>query len=348
MLEWLILGAGGWGTNYVRAARAQRGVRIVGYADTNPKALRALRAEGVEAALLFDDAIAALKATRPDIVSCSVPNPQRIPILLAALKAAPAVIVDKPLAHSAADVRKIIAAAGKSDARVCVAQDYRYKPGAQKVKALLEAGRLGRLSNVTLAFLRNTRFQHDTFYAGLEGPTAIGLEMAIHHWDLMRWLLDREPQTVEARSWHPKPVWGRGDTALHALAGFDGGLRATYAADWACRATHTSWNGRWLISGERADLVWDDAEDGTVDVRLVRRGARGQTERCFSPRAKLFSMDVIVKRFVGALKSGGPMPVPLDDNVRSIGLALAAVESCRRGKGIEVPRFMEKEGLSCR
>ena len=79
MLNWLILGAGGWGANYVRAARAQRDVRIVGYADTNAKVLRKLRAEGVEPERLFDNAMAALKATRPDIVSCSVPNPQRIP-----------------------------------------------------------------------------------------------------------------------------------------------------------------------------------------------------------------------------------------------------------------------------
>ena len=347
MLDWLILGAGGWGTNYVRAARAQRGVRIVGYADTNPKVLRKLHAEGVEPARLFDDSMAALKATRPDIVSCSVPNPQRIPILVAAIKAARAVIVDKPLAHTPADVRKIIAAAA-AGARVCVAQDYRYKPGAQKVKALLDAGRLGRLSNVTIAFLRNANFLRGVFYGKLDGPKAIGLEMGIHHWDLMRWLIGREPETVEARSWHPKGAWGHADSTLHALAGFDDGLRATYAADWGSRAAHTSWNGCWLISGERADLAWDDREDGTVDVRLVRCGARGQTEQRFSPRAKLFSMDVIVKRFFDAVKSGGPMPVPLEDNVKSIGLALAAVESCRRRRAVDVGRFMEREGLLCR
>ncbi len=49
MLRWLILGAGGWGSNYVRATRALRGVRVVGYADTNAKALRRLEADGVDA-----------------------------------------------------------------------------------------------------------------------------------------------------------------------------------------------------------------------------------------------------------------------------------------------------------
>lgn len=348
MLRWLVLGAGGWGRNYVRAARAMRGVRIAGYADINPKVLKALRADGVEGALLFDDAMAALKATEADVVSCSIPNPQRMPVLLAAIKTGAAVIVDKPLAHTPADVRKIIAATAKSGARVCVAQNYRYGPGAQKARALIEAGRVGRLSSLTIAFLRDAHFVGKSFYGSLEGPKAIGLEMSIHHFDLMRWLAGREAETVAARSWKSQWGWAGGHTMLHALLGFGGGLRATYSAGWECRTDHTSWNGRWLIGGERSDLLWDDHEDGTADVRLVRGGRRGPAVQRFSPRSKLFSMDVLVRAFGEAVKSGGSMPVPLADNVKSIGLALAAVESCRRGREIDVGRFVEKEGLSCR
>ena len=347
MLRWLILGAGGWGSNYVRATRAMRGVRVVGYADVNPKALRRIEADGIDATLLFDDALDAIKRTVPDVISCSIPNPARVPILLEAIKAAPAVIVDKPLAHTPADVRKIVAAATKSRARVCVAQDYRYKPGPQKVKALLDAGRPGRIANVTLQFIRNASFIGETFYGRLDGPTAIGLEMGIHHFDMMRWLLGTEPRAVEARSWRPAWGYGQADTTLQALLEFGDELRATYAADWASNADHTSWSGRWIMAGERADVLWDDAEDGTVDVRLVRKGTKGRVEQCFSPKAKLYSMDLVIKAFAGAVKSGGPLPVPLEDNVKSIGLALAAVESCRRGKPIDVPRFLEKEGLIC-
>jgi len=231
MLKWLVLGAGGWGDNYVRATRGLKGVRVVGYADTNPKVLEKLRTDGVDEKLLFDDAPAALKATRPDVISCSIPNPHRVPILIQAIKLGAAVIVDKPLAHTPADVRKILAAASKRDARVCVAQNYRWMPGAPKVKTLLDAGRVGALSNVTIAFLHDARFVGHLFYGGLDGPVPLGLEMAIHHWDLLRWFLGREPAMVEARSWRPKWGWGKGDTMIHALVGFTDGLRATYAAD---------------------------------------------------------------------------------------------------------------------
>lgn len=348
MLTWLVVGAGGWGSHYTRAVRAMRGVRPVGFADTNPKVLARLRADGVPSRLLFDDALAALKATKPDIVSCSVPNPQRVPILVAAIGTGAAVVVDKPLAHTPGDARKIVAAAGKSRAPVCVAQDYRFKPGAQKVKALLEAGRLGRVAGVAIAFLRHAHSAGDFFYGRLEGPAAIGLEMCIHHWDLLRWLCGRDPQTVEARSWRPSWGWGRGHTALQALAGFSDGLRATYCADWGSGATHTSWNGRWVFDGEQADLVWDDVEDGPADVRLVRAGRRGPVERRFSPKPKRPSIATLIALFHDAVRAGAPVPVPLEDNVHSIGLALAAVESCRRGREVDVGRFMEREGLSCR
>jgi predicted dehydrogenase len=348
MLRWLILGAGGWGGNYVRATRAMRGVRVVGYVDTNAKALRRLEADGIDAKLLSDDALEAIARTAPDVISCSIPNPQRVPILVEAIKRAPAVIVDKPLAHTPADVRRIVAAAAKSGARVCVGQDYRYKPGTQKVKALLEAGRVGRLSNVTVQFIGNASFVAHTFYGGLEGPRAIGLEMGIHHFDMMRWFIGQEPRAVEARSWRPPWGYGTADTTLHALVEFGDELRATYAADWNSKAEHTSWSGRWILAGERADVLWDDAQDGTVDVRLVRRSKKGPVEQRFSPKAKAYSMELIIRAFTDAVKSGGPMPVPLDDNVKSIGFALAAAESCKRRKPIDVARFMEKEGLLCR
>jgi len=348
MVRWLILAAGGWGRHYVETARALKGVRVVGYVDANPKVLTRLRDEGVAPELLFDDAMAALKATRPDVVSCSVPNPQRVPILIEAIRRVPAVIVDKPLAHVPGDLRRILAAAAKSGARVCVAQDYRYKPGTRKVKALLDAGRLGRLHNLSAQFIRNATFIGETFYGRLEGPRGIGIEMAIHHYDMMRWFTGHEPRAVEARSW--RSPWGPGtaDTTLQALVEFDGELRATYTADWGSAADHTPWTGRWVLGGERADILWADHEERTVDVRLVSSGTRGRTERRYSPSQKRYSMEVLIRLFADAVKSRGPMPVPLEDNVRSIGLALAAVESCRRGKEIDVARFMEKEGLVCR
>jgi len=350
MMDWLILAAGGWGGNYVQAARKLRGVRVVGYSDVNPKVLKKLRADGVDEKLLFDDSMAAIKATRPDVISCSVPNPHRVPILLAAIKTGAPVLVDKPLAHTPADVRKIIAAAAKSGSRVCVAQNYRFWPGTLKVKALLDAGRTGRLSNVAITFMVNGAVHgpDKKFYGKLDGPKSIGLEMAIHHWDLMRWLMGCEAEAVQARSWRPKWGWGTADTALQALAGFAGGLRVTYSGDWACRADHTPWSGRWTMSGERADLVWDREKDGTEDIRL-RWAAKGAVkEKRFVPRDGRDSVELVSKLFLDAVKTGGPMPVPLEDNVRTIGLALAAVESCRRRKEIDVQRFIEKEGLVCR
>jgi predicted dehydrogenase len=245
-------------------------------------------------------------------------------------------------------VRRVLVAAAKSGARVCVAQDYRYKPGTRKVKALLDAGRLGRLHNLSVQFIRNAAFIGETFYGRLEGPTAIGLEMGIHQYDMMRWFTGRDARAVEARSW--RSPWGHGTshTTQQALVEFDGGLRATYTADWGSATDQTAWAGRWVLGGERADMVWADHEDGTVDVRIIKPGKRGPLERRYSPKQKLYSMDVLIRRFAEAVESGDPMPVPLDDNARSIGLALAAAESCRRGKEIDVPRFLEKEGLTCR
>lgn len=81
------------------------------------------------------------------VVICS-PNHLHEAQILAALSANLHVLVEKPLALSAAGAQRIIRAAEKRDRVVMVGMNHRYRPDVQIVRSFVQGGELGRIESV--------------------------------------------------------------------------------------------------------------------------------------------------------------------------------------------------------
>jgi predicted dehydrogenase len=81
------------------------------------------------------------------VVICS-PNHLHESHILAALSANLHILVEKPLAMSAASVQRIIRAAEKRDRVVMVGMNHRYRPDVQIVRSFVQSGELGRVESV--------------------------------------------------------------------------------------------------------------------------------------------------------------------------------------------------------
>src|SRR2546421_1481478 len=92
----------------------------------------------------FDNLDAAL-AQRPDVVFVTNPNSEHVPVALAAARAGCHLFIEKPLSHSLDRVDELIALVEEQHLVALVAYQFRFHPGLRAVKALIEAGRLGRL-----------------------------------------------------------------------------------------------------------------------------------------------------------------------------------------------------------
>jgi predicted dehydrogenase len=80
-------------------------------------------------------------------VICS-PNHLHESHILAALSANLHVLVEKPLAMSAASVQRVMRAAEKRDRVVMVGMNHRYRPDVQIVRSFVQSGELGRVESV--------------------------------------------------------------------------------------------------------------------------------------------------------------------------------------------------------
>ena len=83
-----------------------------------------------------------------DFVLVGTPDHQHCPNLLAALDAGKDVYLEKPMSHSIAESRKMVAAVRKTNRIVQVGMQRRSSPMVRRAKALVEEGMLGRISLV--------------------------------------------------------------------------------------------------------------------------------------------------------------------------------------------------------
>ncbi len=189
-LQFAIIGCGLIGHKRAAALAKTAGVKLIAVCDLDAKRADALAARypGVES--LTD---AASLFSRADIhtVIIATLNGALAPLAHAAVCAGKHVLVEKPGALNAAQLRAIQGAARAANVRVRIGYNHRYHPTLQKARALIDSGALG-----PLMFLRG-RYGH----GGRKGyerewradPTLSGggelLDQGVHLIDLAGWYL---------------------------------------------------------------------------------------------------------------------------------------------------------------
>lgn len=121
-----------------------------GIASRNPETRQRILAErGCKAYESFDDAVADRDV---DLVVLATPSVEHAPLAVRALEAGKHVVTDKPMALSVAEADAMIAASERSGRLLSVFQNRRWDGDYLTVKGLVDAGTLGRLRRVEMAW----------------------------------------------------------------------------------------------------------------------------------------------------------------------------------------------------
>ncbi|HEY0970620.1 MAG TPA: Gfo/Idh/MocA family oxidoreductase [Gemmatimonadales bacterium] len=124
-----------------------RGVTTVALCDNDGPKARAL-ADRFGVRDVFTDIEDLLEFDELDAVVIATPNHLHEPHVLSALAAGVHVLCERPLALSSKGVERILAAAGRADRKVSVANNYRFRSDVQALDSFIRGGELGRLQGV--------------------------------------------------------------------------------------------------------------------------------------------------------------------------------------------------------
>jgi predicted dehydrogenase len=331
---------GGWGLLWGATVRRSEDAELVACVDMDPAArTRAQKKLELPSERCFGSLSEALAAVECDAVLVTTFLPGHVPVALEALAAGKHVLLEKPFAPTLADARRVVDAAAAQGNILMISQNYRFYPAARTVAALVREGTLGAVGAVNIDFRRfaNSAPPEGHRHYALRQPLL--LDMAIHHFDLMRMLLGQEPQQVTCHAWNPPWSKFAEPAAAVATIQFDGGTLVSYRGSWVSPGPKTLWDGEWRLECERGEIFWtgradQGAKGDRVTVRLLGKPAR----RVELPELPAIDQAGSLKAFAQAIHTGQEPETSGRANIGSLALAFAMIESATAGITVPVPQ----------
>jgi predicted dehydrogenase len=228
----LIAGCGSIGRRHARVLRSL-GVRDIRVCDPAAEQRAALKAEGPVAAE-FSSYAEAL-ASRPQSVFICTPPKLHIPMSIEALESGAHVFSEKPLSDSLAGVEALDAAIRRTRRKFMVGFCFRYHEGLTRAKALLDAGRIGRLVSIRCRMGEHLPTVRPD-YKGLFSSQYSGAFDLTHEIDLACWYAAPRPiSAVKCLSGSFSDIGIRAPDVVEILVRFGGDCLASVHLDFFSR-----------------------------------------------------------------------------------------------------------------
>ena len=176
-------------------------LEFVGLCDINPGRLEyAAKYMGVDCPLFasFEDMI---NQTHPDLVIVTTKDSTHHEFIVKGLDMGCDVLTEKPLTTDEDKCQSILDAERRSNRKLIVGFNYRWGPYPTKIKELLQSGSIGRITSVDFHWYLNTYHGASYFrrWHGLrQSGGTLWVHKATHHFDLLNWWLDSDPEEVFA------------------------------------------------------------------------------------------------------------------------------------------------------
>lgn len=154
-LRFAIVGTGMISNAHLGALKFIENAEVVGLCDLEiEKAHEKAEKFGFEKDICFDECKKMFKAVKPDAVCVCTPNGQHAPVAIAASKAGCHVLLEKPMAMSPAECKKMIAAAKLAKKKICIGFQHRFTGKSQFIRSLVDDGVLGDIRFARVQALR--------------------------------------------------------------------------------------------------------------------------------------------------------------------------------------------------
>ncbi len=330
----LLVGAGGMGRAWGRNIKSNSDVaEIVGWVDIRPEAAAAAAAE-LELSPVWtgDDLEKAIAETKPDfIVDITIPEAHH-DVTVTALAAGLPVIGEKPMAHSMAAARAMVAASEKAGKLYMVSQSRRYDGRIHAYRQLIQ-------DTIGTPEILNSDFYIGAHFGGFRDEMAhvLLLDMAIHTFDQARFLSGADPVSVYCEEYNPSWSWYKGAASATALFEMTGGLRYTYRGSWCAEGRMSSWEGDWRAVGPHGTATWDGHSSLLAEKVIENGGFHSKTERIEAQPLQIpGGIAGSLRDFIHALDTGSTPMGECHDNIKSLAMVFSAIESAVTGQRVPV------------
>ncbi len=331
-VRFALLGAGRIGKVHARAIAADPHATLVAIADAAAEAASAL-AGSTGAAVRSIDEIA-ISADVDAVLICT-PTDTHADLIELFARAGKAIFCEKPIDLALARVKACLAVVAETGAPLMLGFNRRFDPDFRAVKAAIDRGDVGTVEMVTI--VSRDPGPPPIEYIGRSG--GIFRDMTIHDFDMARWLLDEEPETVfAAASVLTDPAIGKaGDydsvnVVLRTASGRQAIITNTRRAAYG-------YDQRIEVLGSLGAVAAENTHQANIQIATKAGYVKPPLLDFFMTRY-VAAYAAEIAAFVAALVDRTPMPVGGRDGLAALALAEAALKSVAEGRAVRVAEIV--------
>ncbi|WP_170179595.1 Gfo/Idh/MocA family protein [Solirubrobacter pauli] len=296
-LRTAVVGYGYWGPNLVRNVIERPDMEFAGLCEMDAERAAAFSAK-VPGAPVYSDLAEVVANPEIDAVLVATPPRTHHAVVSQALRGGKHVLVEKPLAKTAAEARDLIEIAEANGRVLMPGHTFLYSPPVNKVKQLVDAGALGEIYFVTSSRLNLGKYQ----------PDGVVCDLAPHDLSILLYLLEEPIVSVSASA---RSVFQDGvPEAAFLTATFASGAMANIQLSWLSPRKVREM----VVVGSQQMVQYDDTANDEA-VRVYDRGMDFKTPTNFGEHQLSYrSGDIIIPR-IGAAE---PLSLELEDFVNAV------------------------------
>ena len=326
-----VLGAGRIGKIHAANVAASKFATLVVVADPFADAAASLADElGAQA---MTDCEAAIDRADVDAIVIGTPTHTHINLMLRAVRQGKAVLCEKPIDLDMAKSLAAVAEVERLNGRVMLAFNRRFESTFAQMRAAIDAGDIGEVRQVIISS-RDPGLAPEDY---IQHSGGIFRDMTIHDLDIGRWLLGEEPvelTAIASRLIDPALMekYHDYDTAMVQMQTASG--KQCHINN--CRQAVYGYDQRIEVFGSAGMLQMDNLRPTTI-----RRWNQDATD-AREPLLNFFleryqqAYKSELDAYIDALVHKKPMPITVQDGLKALQLADAAVESVKTGRAVRL------------
>jgi len=333
MLNVGIIGLGHMGRLHMMNCLHVDYVKVVAAADSSKRALEKAKLVGVKNLytnyhdLLNDSA-------NVDAVIISLPNFLHFESVQLALEAGLDVFVEKPLANTVEECRKIVKSVEKSGRKLMIGHCMRFIDAIEKMKDAADKGHIGDLEVVTIEQILNGPFAHgavptpvpEWWFDPKKSGGGVLLDLGYHLIDLFRFFVGEESKIMFSCFDHKFNLPFE-DGAIVILRSSSSSIKGIINVGWYQKSVFPEYNFRAILHGNAGYMSSDDLVPRNIYLHAVKEGTKNFLRRVVGKKIKPLSYSYYyqsyykeLQHFFDCLKNDSDPSVSATDGLKTVEL----------------------------
>ncbi len=335
-----VVGLGKMGKLHFQNALRMKDVKLVAVADKIRANRKVAEKHNVKA---YEDYTQLIDLEELDAVIISLPNFLREESITYATEKNLDIFVDKPLARNVAEATRILGKVRKRGVRLMTGVNYRYIESLQKLKTLVDDGRIGDIVIATSDLIMNGPFSHsldpkpvpEWWFSGKEAGGGALLDLGYHLIDIMNWTLgDLQTEYSNLGYRYQLPVE---DEATLVLSSKKSRTKCTINVGWFSKSIPPEFNFRVNFHGTVGFASTDNYAPRNLYIHAVKEATRNLMRKILGMKINYLSYTYyytsfykILELFVESIKRDTEIPVSTEEQLEVVNI----IEDVYRRHGV--------------